>query len=114
MGQPLPEALRQTQFSIQEAMQNYRMQKYSGKLTLFRATKQIYGIIPEPTMGWDKVVTGDLEIHVVPAIHASMVQEPWVGGLVQILKPCIERAQKGRTPVLAPQKVEAIEVGSEN
>ena len=93
IGRPLPEELLRTQFSIREATQNYRIPKYPGKVTLFRATQQIYGIIRDPAMGWDNVVTGELEIHEVPAIHSSMVQEPWVGGLVKLFKPCLDRVQ---------------------
>jgi thioesterase domain-containing protein len=92
LRQPLPEALKQTQSTIFIAARAYRPQPYAGEVTLFRADRQPAGIYPDPALGWDKLVTGRLNIHEVPGSHGTIVVEPRVRYLVKKLEPCLESA----------------------
>ena len=57
-------------------------------MTLFRATNQPLGIVPDPTLGWDGIPV-ELEIHEVPGHHDSVVAEPYVGVLAAKLSHCL-------------------------
>jgi thioesterase domain-containing protein len=89
----LPESLRRTESNIVQAVRGYLPKKYPQKVTLFRATHQPYGIHADPYMGWDKVVTGEIEVHEVPGYHGDIVVEPRVRFLTDVLKECLEKAQ---------------------
>lgn len=68
---------------IYQAIDQYKLGKYPGKMTLFRATKQPLVPDPDPTLGWEKLVSGELEICDVEGTHNSMVHEPYLGELVK-------------------------------
>ena len=80
--------------------QVYVPKAYSGRVTFFKAMqgfpslhdkKCMYEIDP-PEVGWRKLVTGDLEIHVVPGDHSSMYAEPHIQILAEKLRYCINKA----------------------
>lgn len=89
----LPETLRKVQNSGNQALEAYHPKPYPGKVTLFRATEQPYGIYYDRTLGWGSLVQGGLEIIDIPGHHGSIIREPRVGYLAQNLKECIERCQ---------------------
>ena len=55
---PLPPQFQQTTDIMREAQRSYVPQVYPGKVTLFRSSKQIAGIQPDPTKGWGKWAAG--------------------------------------------------------
>jgi thioesterase domain-containing protein len=65
------------------ALQQYTLKPYNGGVTLFRADLENY---PDPTLGWAKFITGDLDIHGLPADHRGIVHEPTIGAVAEILK----------------------------
>ena len=69
---------------------------YSGKVTLFRATEQPYGIHTDPACGWGDLALGGLEIYDVPGHHGAIVREPRVGILVQKLTACLNTSHSAR------------------
>jgi thioesterase domain-containing protein len=89
--QPVPPALQAGQNPLREAILHYAPQAYPGKATLFRGSRQPAGIYPDPTMGWGNLAAS-LEIYEVPGFH-NLTIEPRVRDLVEVLKPCLERAQ---------------------
>jgi hypothetical protein len=93
LGRPLPSALQQTQNTIMQASASYVPGAYAGRVTLFRASKQPLGIVPDPTLGWGDRVEGGLELNEVPGYHAAIMSEPRVRVLAEKLKVCLERAQ---------------------
>lgn len=88
-NQNLPSNLIQLEDKIWRAGQTYAPQVYPGKVTLFRAANQPLGIYPDPTLGWERFVGGDLEIFDVPGHHGSIVAEPYVRELAEKLRHCI-------------------------
>ena len=81
----------QIEDGIRKAGMRYVPKPYSGKITLFRASRQMWGVVPDPTLGWSRI-PNELEIHEVPGNHGSLVTEPYVSGLVKALRECLDIA----------------------
>jgi thioesterase domain-containing protein/SAM-dependent methyltransferase len=78
-----------------EAMDNYRPQVSSLRVTLFKDEMPETVEAPDETMGWDALTSGEVEIHTVPgSSHRTMVDEPYVRNLAEQLTDCIRRAKK--------------------
>ncbi|NJL60612.1 MAG: hypothetical protein HC903_00735 [Methylacidiphilales bacterium] len=60
---------------LEEFSNAYVPQRYSGKLTLFAAEFEFYGL-KNVYFGWDNLVTGGIEVCHVPASHRSMLLNP--------------------------------------
>ena len=90
---PVPKSFIQIEDKIWEAYQRYVPQRYAGKATLFRASRQLPGVIPDPTLGWADLIAGGLEVHVVAGQHAAIVSEPYVKELVDKFAPCLAASQ---------------------
>ena len=72
-----------------QAMQNYRPEASSTRVTLFKAGEQEEA---DETMGWSALTSGEIEIHRVPGSHFTIVREPYVSSLAEQLADCINRA----------------------
>lgn len=112
-NQPVPKNLIQLEDHIWRAGQKYVPQVYEGDVTLFRATHQPLGIYPDPTLGWDGLVAGELEIHDVEGHHGSIVAEPYVRKLAEKMLDCLEQIESKEKqtvpktkPVVQSQAVE--------
>jgi amino acid adenylation domain-containing protein len=92
-GLEVPRYLERDEGFIRTASAAYAPTPYSGRVLLFRSDKQPLGIYPDPTLGWSKVVQGELEVHETPGYHAAIVVEPRVRFLVERFKPYLEKAQ---------------------
>jgi len=93
--------------SLPQASQNFTYQKkkeevntewvfapkqvYPERVTLFRAIENISFI--DPDLGWSELAPGGLEIHDIPGDSFNMLQEPYVQGLAEKLRDCIDRVQ---------------------
>ena len=70
------------------ATRNYMPRRYEGRITLFRASQELAGTSPDPTLGWGEWAAG-VEVHPVPGNHANMVYEPQVEVLAEKLTACL-------------------------
>lgn len=76
-----------------QAMSNYIPQPYQGQVTLFRTHRHsLFGPF-DPNMGWDRLVSGGIEIKEIKGFHANILQEPYVQILAEQLKASLEQAQ---------------------
>jgi thioesterase domain-containing protein/acyl carrier protein len=82
-----------------QALEAYTLQTYPGQITLFRTDENsddsqdhAVGIKSEPLLGWDKVVTGGIDLHYIPGSHTTLFDEPHVRGLADKLKECLKKA----------------------
>jgi len=82
---PIPPELRKVEAANLVAVRSYEPQPYAGKVILFRASEQPKGIYPDPTLGWGTIGIEDLEVHEIPGHHGSILFEPRVGKLADIL-----------------------------
>ena len=95
----LPRAIRQVRRSGEAAARGYVPQPYYGKLTLFRATEQPYGIYEDRTVGWGALAVGGLEIIDIPGHHGAIVREPRVRVLAEQLTVCLSPNGHARAAV---------------
>lgn len=90
----MPADLRylQVQETHKRALEHYTFKPYRGKITLMRAVDLAFVGIEslsqriDPGLGWGKFAGGGLEIHDIPAGHSSMLLEPAVRTLAEMLK----------------------------
>jgi thioesterase domain-containing protein len=66
------------------ALKAYRERRYSGGLTLLRASQQPPGRSHD--LGWNELVTGGVDVAIVPGDHYSIFQRPSLGVLAAHLR----------------------------
>ena len=90
-----------------KAMDQYRPGPYRGDAVVFRASKQLQGLIADQRMGWDKTFLGKLEICEVPGHQQNLLLEPNVSQLAKEFSIRLKAAQQrfhlksGDRPALA-------------
>ena len=68
------------------AFMNYVPRPYNGDVLLFRASKQLPGLLTDPSLGWKPVITGHLEIRELPGHQQNILVEPRVARLAEELQ----------------------------
>ncbi len=90
LGRSLPASLHYSEVEAvhKRALGRYAVQFYPGKVTLLRAADvpESVGTRRNPTLGWETLAGGGLEIHDMPGGHTSMFKEPNVRTLAETLK----------------------------
>jgi thioesterase domain-containing protein len=76
-----------------QASRNYELHLYPGRVALFKASEELEGTSPDPTLGWSQWAVEGVEVHVVPGNHANMVYQPHVEVLAEKLRDCLNHAQ---------------------
>ncbi len=71
-----------------------RPHPYRGRVLLFRAAKQPLGICPDPTLGWDGLIEGELDIREVPGHAIGILSEPRVDIVAGQVRDCLDRARR--------------------
>lgn len=74
-----------------EAYRAYDARPYARKVTLLRALERGHHRDTDPTLGWELVPLGGLEVIQVPGPHGLMVREPYVSVLALQLRRSIDR-----------------------
>lgn len=77
-----------------KAMDEYRPEPYRGDAVVFRASKQLGGLIADERMGWDKTFVGNLEICEVPGHQQNLMLEPNVSQLAKEFSIRLKAAQQ--------------------
>jgi thioesterase domain-containing protein len=72
---------------------SYSPKMFSGKLAVFRAANGWAEYRHEPALGWDSVVQGGVEVHVIPGDHLTMMEMPNVLDLVKHLSYLLDGAE---------------------
>jgi thioesterase domain-containing protein len=80
--------------AVTQAARSYHAKTYSGKITLFRASRLRAGIRHDTQMGWGRLAGGELESHLIPGYYAHIVLEPRVRVLAQKLTAALSKAQE--------------------
>jgi thioesterase domain-containing protein/acyl carrier protein len=73
-----------------QASKAYVPRIHKGTLTYFQATADAYR---DPRPFWSELVTGGVEVHVVPGKYLNVFTEPNVRALAEILRACLDRAR---------------------
>jgi thioesterase domain-containing protein len=67
------------------AFMSYVPQPYDGDVLLFRASKQLPGMLADRSLGWKEVIKGHLEICELPGHQQNILVEPRVMRLAEEL-----------------------------
>jgi thioesterase domain-containing protein len=93
MRSTMPAFLKDT-FEVNTfAARNYRLKSFSGKLTLFRASKQAEEDIPFDN-GWGSIFEQGIEIHDIPGDHWQVLSEPGIDVLAKTIRDCLNRLEE--------------------
>jgi amino acid adenylation domain-containing protein len=87
------------------ALMAYQPRLYAGRITLFRARVQSMSRCPLPDLGWGALASDGMEIHVVPGGHYSMLLEPNVPVLGELLSDAllrVSRIEDAEGPIILP------------
>jgi amino acid adenylation domain-containing protein len=80
----LPKNVRQIEKANRQADQAYEIKPYPGKVILFKAMRGPRA--HEPANGWDQVGLGELIVHTLDCYHGSILFDPAVRQLAEILQ----------------------------
>jgi thioesterase domain-containing protein len=97
-GEPIPLILREQHLrrSFRRALASYRIQPWSGRAVLFRATQVAYVFQGgPPDYGWGRHVTGGVELVPMPGGHHSLLSGENAGVLGQALGTALDHAEAG-------------------
>ncbi len=81
--------------AMQLALKTYEPEPYDGDILLLRATHQPPGAIPDPHLGWDAYVRGEIDIVETPGYHADIIGEPRVRFMIDVFREKLRAAQEG-------------------
>ena len=91
-GQALPSGILSVRDANYLASSRYVPQDFAGRITLFRVNEERVGRPEEPTLGWQMLARGGVEIIEVSGTHTSLILEPHVQILAKELKAAMDRA----------------------
>ncbi len=77
-----------------KAFEKYRPQAYAGNAVVFRAAKQLRGLMADSTLGWKEVLIGEMRICEAPGHQQNMLIEPNVKVLARELGASLAAAQQ--------------------
>jgi thioesterase domain-containing protein len=69
----------------------YSPGRYDGPASIFIAGERPAQAIHSRALGWERVVEGAIETHVVPGTHSNVIKQPYVQVLADRLGICLER-----------------------
>ena len=87
-GRELPKDMQRNHKALQQALNTYVPQPYKGRLTVFRASIQPKGIVPDPYLGWGSLAEG-IDLYESPGSHGAMTVDPYAKFLAEQLVPCL-------------------------
>jgi thioesterase domain-containing protein len=80
--------------STVRALENYRPPASPVPVALLRAAHAVEGEGPETAAGWSRLSTMKLDVQEVPGDHLTMMREPHVSALAEILRERLARAEQ--------------------
>jgi amino acid adenylation domain-containing protein len=80
----------------EKARVRYMPRSYNGPVILFRASKQLSGLMTNHTLGWKELLGGDVQICEVPGHQETMLSEPNVSHLAGKLTAHLDAIQGNR------------------
>jgi len=80
----------------EKARIRYVPRSYTGPVVLFRASKQLSGLMTDYSLGWKALLKGNLEIYEVPGHQETMLSEPNVPHLAEKLTARLRAIQDTR------------------
>jgi hypothetical protein len=91
LRRPLLPVLRKRHGVLSHATRVYRPGLYEGRITLIRTHRFAGREDATPTLGWERVAGGGVDVRWVAGQHLTLMQEPFVGELAAELQGCIDQ-----------------------
>jgi thioesterase domain-containing protein len=88
----IPQSLKNVFYANTRAAEEYALQPYEGKVTLFRATEKSLRAAENPYAAWHGMALGGLEFQDISGDHYGVLLEPQVAAFAERLKICIDEA----------------------
>jgi thioesterase domain-containing protein len=85
LKQPIPKKFQINNSIVDVACREFRPRFYAGRLVLICAQSRGSEFNLEPTLGWNRCVSGPIDIHLVSGDHLSMMEPPNVSQLAEKL-----------------------------
>lgn len=70
------------------AISNYHPKAFPGNCCIFRSRRQPLFSPQNKSLGWDQLIEGRLNVHIVSGNHAEMLEEPFVEELAAKMVAC--------------------------
>jgi aspartate racemase len=96
-GTSMAHTLEMLAIEHDRARMRYVLRPYDGTVLLFRASKQISGLLADSALGWNEVLTGRLDIREIPGHQETMLLEPNVVSLAKELTEELHAVQYSAT-----------------
>jgi thioesterase domain-containing protein len=77
-----------------QAMERYKPQRYTRRMTLLRASEELHRSFGDHTLGWGEVAAGPITIEIVPGSHYTMLTPPHVQVVAERLGRFLDAAQQ--------------------
>ncbi len=77
-----------------KALRKYSPRPYAGDVVLFRASKQLSGLIADEYLGWKPLLKGSFEVREVPGHQQNLMLEPNVRRLAREIDARLKAAQQ--------------------
>jgi thioesterase domain-containing protein len=82
----------------ERAFQAYIPRRFHGRVAIIRSLRGYTGdpdkdYLPDPYLGWGRVISGAIETYEVPGDHNEMIREPHVRLLAEHLRTSLDNAQ---------------------
>jgi thioesterase domain-containing protein len=74
----------------------YNPKPYDGKVILFAAKRQAFGIYNDPMTGWGGLLTGEVQTRVIPGFRQTILDEPNVQHLATELNSALAACEPQR------------------
>lgn len=83
---------KEVEAAYARAYEAYHPRRYSGRVTLIRASRQPFGRAPDSALGWERYVDRPVEIIEAPGHRVGLLSEPRVRTVAEQLRGAMERA----------------------
>ncbi|MGH9444723.1 MAG: hypothetical protein ACRD3O_03225, partial [Terriglobia bacterium] len=93
----IPYILESLGIEQEKARRKYVPRQYNGDVVLFRASKQLAGLTIDDSLGWSRVLDGNLKICEVPGHQQNLLSEPNVTILARELAARLQASQERHT-----------------
>jgi thioesterase domain-containing protein/acyl carrier protein len=82
--------LKSLEMAHGQAWVAYSPKPYAGKVILFYSTRQPFGIHPNPMLGWNGLLIGQVQVHEVRGFRRTMLDEQNVQSIASVLTNVLE------------------------
>jgi thioesterase domain-containing protein len=91
LGGPIPGAINTDEMVLVSAWNRYQSTSYNGRLVLLNAADRPPEYGRDRTLGWSQYASGDIDVHVIPGDHYSIMHLPDVRTLAERIVPYLAR-----------------------